>query len=183
MARVLEQGRVELFGAIQAVFPNVVTQKLNRALHQRDRADLASFSQETQLRGGSQSHISDGKVDQFLNPRSRVVEDTQQDRIPYFRGPESLRKEIDAGNWKWSLDQLQSVPEDPEACNDTEKSLLRDFETLLKSMSRIQVRSTHKNLQSRSFFAQAHLLVGRLLSDRETFFQNLEEFYDRSGQA
>jgi hypothetical protein len=101
----------------------------------------------------------------------------------YFRGPESLRKEIDAGNWKWSLDQLQSVPEDPEACNDTEKSLLRDFETLLKAMSRIQVRSTHKNLESRSFFAQAHLLAGQLLSERESFFQNLEQFYDRSGQA
>ena len=101
----------------------------------------------------------------------------------YFRGPESLRKEIDAGNWKWSLDQLQSVPEDPEACNDTEKSLLRDFETLLKAMSRIQVRCGHKDLESRSFFAQAHLLVGRLLSDRESFVKNLEEFYDRSGQA
>jgi len=101
----------------------------------------------------------------------------------YFRGPESLRKEIDAGNWKWSLDHLQSVPEDPEACNDTEKLLLRDFETLLKAMSRIQFRSTHQNLESRSFFAQAHLLAGQLLSEQESFFQNLEQFYDRSGQA
>jgi hypothetical protein len=101
----------------------------------------------------------------------------------YFRGPESLRNEIDAGNWKWSLDQLQSVPEDPEACNATEKSLLRDFETLLKARSRIQVRCGHQDLQSRSFFAQAHLLAGQLLSERELFFQKLEEFYDRSGQA
>ena len=101
----------------------------------------------------------------------------------YFRGPESLRKEIDAGNWKWSLDQLQSVPEDPQACNDTEKVLLRDLERLLKSMARIQVRCCHKDLQTRSFFAQANLLVGRLLSERETFFQKLEQFYDRSGKA
>ena len=101
----------------------------------------------------------------------------------YFRGPESLRNEIDSGNWKWSLDQLQSVPEDAEACNDTEKSLLRDFETLAKSMSRISVRCSHKDLQTRAFFAQAHLLVGRLLSERELFFQKLEDFYDRSGKA
>jgi predicted transcriptional regulator len=101
----------------------------------------------------------------------------------YFRGPESLRNEIDSGNWKWSLDQLQSVPEDPEACNDTEKLLLRDFETLAKSMSRIGVRCSHKDLQTRAFFAQAHLLVGRLLSERELFFQKLEDFYDRSGKA
>ncbi len=60
---------------------HVVAQKLDRALHQRYRADLASFSQKTQLRGWIQSHISDGKIDQFLNARSGVVEDTQQDGI------------------------------------------------------------------------------------------------------
>jgi predicted transcriptional regulator len=101
----------------------------------------------------------------------------------YFRGPASLRTEIDAGNWKWTLDQLQSVPEDPEACNDTEKSLLRDFETLVKAMARIQVRCDHQNLQTRAFFAQANLLVGRLLSEQEAFFQKLEHFHDRSGKA
>ncbi len=51
----------------------------------------------------------------------------------YFRGPASLRQEIDQGNWKWSLAQMQSVPEDLEACNDTERSLLSDLEKLLKS--------------------------------------------------
>ena len=33
----------------------------------------------------------------------------------YFRGPASLRQAIDQGNWKWSLQQMQTVPEDPEA--------------------------------------------------------------------
>jgi len=32
----------------------------------------------------------------------------------YFRGPASLRQAIDQGNWKWSLEQMQGVPEDPE---------------------------------------------------------------------
>lgn len=81
MARVLEQGRVELLVALEAVLPNVITQKLSRALHQRDCAGLASFSQETQLCRGSQSQISDGKIDQFLDPCSRVVEEAEQDRI------------------------------------------------------------------------------------------------------
>ena len=101
----------------------------------------------------------------------------------YFRGPESLRREIDAGNWKWSLDQLQAVPADPAACNDTERALLRDLETLSKALQRVLVRCDDGRLQSRCFFAQANLLVGRLLSQRETFFQKLEEFHDRSGQA
>jgi len=82
MTDVLEERLVELFGAIQAVFLDVLAQKLDRAFHQRYRAGLASFSQKTQLRGWLQTHISDGKIDQFLNARSGVVEDAQQNGIP-----------------------------------------------------------------------------------------------------
>jgi hypothetical protein len=30
----------------------------------------------------------------------------------YFRGPPALREAIDQGRWKWTLDQMQSVPDD-----------------------------------------------------------------------
>jgi len=56
MTRVLEKGLVELFGTIQAVFADVVAQKLDRAFHQGHRAGLASFSQQAQLRGWIESH-------------------------------------------------------------------------------------------------------------------------------
>ena len=101
----------------------------------------------------------------------------------YFRGPEALRREIDAGNWKWSLQQLQSVPADPTACNDNERALLRELEALAKALQRLRVRAHDAQWQSRAFFAQAHLLVSRLLSEREPFFQKLEELHDRFGQA
>jgi hypothetical protein len=101
----------------------------------------------------------------------------------YFRGPASLRQEIDQGNWKWSLQQMQSVPEDPEACNETERSLLTDLERLLKSMQRVTTRCDDERLQSRAFHAQANLLLVRLLSKRESFFNKMEEFHDRSGHA
>jgi ParB/RepB/Spo0J family partition protein len=101
----------------------------------------------------------------------------------YFRGPDSLRREIDQGNWKWSLTQLQSVPEDPEACNDTERALLSDLEKLLKLIGRVTTRCDHKQLQTRAFHAQANLLLARLLSRREAFFKKMEEFHDRSGHA
>ena len=32
----------------------------------------------------------------------------------YFRGPSALREAIDRGRWKWTLDQMQSVPDDPQ---------------------------------------------------------------------
>jgi hypothetical protein len=101
----------------------------------------------------------------------------------YFRGPTSLRQAIDQGNWKWSLEQMQAVPEDPEDCSDVERALLRELEQLLKSMQRVMTRCDSARLQTRAFYAQANLLVASLLSRRESFFKKMEEFYDRSGHA
>ena len=101
----------------------------------------------------------------------------------YFRGPASLRQAIDQGNWKWSLEQMQTVPEDPEGCNDFERGLLRDLERLLKSIGRVMTRCDDPRLQTRDFYAQANLLVASLLSRRESFFKKMEEFHDRSGRA
>ena len=101
----------------------------------------------------------------------------------YFRGPASLRQAIDQGNWKWSLEQMQTVPEDPAGCNDVERGLLRELERLLKAMQGVMTRCDSPHLQTRPFHAQANLLVGSLLSRRESFFKKMEEFYDRSGHA
>lgn len=99
----------------------------------------------------------------------------------YFRGPDSLRQEIDRGHWKWSLAQMQTVPEDPAACNDIERALLKDLQQLLKLMQRMMTRCDGDRLQSRAFHAQANLLVVCLLDKRDSFFKKMEEFHDRSG--
>ena len=98
----------------------------------------------------------------------------------YFRGPASLRQAIDQGNWKWSLEQMQAVP---EGCNDVERALLRELERLLKSMQGVMTRCDSPRLETRAFYAQANLLVAGLLSRRESFFKKMEEFHDRSGDA
>jgi hypothetical protein len=81
VARVLEKRLVELFGTIKVVFLHVIAQKLNRVSHQRHSAHFAPLAQKANLRGWIQTHVSDGKIDQLLNPRSRVVKDAQQNRI------------------------------------------------------------------------------------------------------
>jgi len=101
----------------------------------------------------------------------------------YFRGPASLRQAIDQGHWKWSLEQMQAVPEDPEGGNDFERGLLRELERLLKVMQNVMTRCESPRLRSRDFYAQANLLLASLLSRRESFFKKMEEFYDRSGKA
>ena len=101
----------------------------------------------------------------------------------YFRGPAALRQEIDQGNWKWSLEQMQAVGEDPEGCSDFERSLLRALERLLKSMGFVIANCDDQRLKTRAFYAQANLLVARVLSGQKSFFKKMEEFYDRSGHA
>jgi hypothetical protein len=101
----------------------------------------------------------------------------------YFHGQGSLRQAIHDGNWKWSLEQMQAVPEDSDGCNPFERGLLRDLEQLLKSIGRVMTCCDSGRLQNRAFYAQANLLLASLLSRRESFFKKMEEFYDRSGQV
>ena len=101
----------------------------------------------------------------------------------YFRGTSSLRESIDQGNWKWTLDQMQAVSQDPEGLSDFERRLLRVLEQLLQAMQNVMTRCDSSRLQSRGFHAQANLLLASLLGRRESFFKKMEEFYDRTGRA
>lgn len=101
----------------------------------------------------------------------------------YFRGPASLRESIDQGKWQWTLQQLQSVPEDPQSCNDFERRWLRELERLLQAMQYLMMQCDSPRLETRDFHAQANLLLASLLSRQESFFSQMEEFYDRSGRA
>ena len=101
----------------------------------------------------------------------------------YFRGPDSLREAIDQGKWSWSLAQMKNVPEDLEGCNDFERVLLNDLESVQKYMQRLLVNCHDERLQSRAFHAQANLLTASLLSKFSPFLKTMREFHDRSGQA
>ncbi len=101
----------------------------------------------------------------------------------YFRGPDSLREAIDQGKWSWSLAQMKNVPEDAEGCNDFERALLNDLESVQKYMQRLLVNCHDERLQSRPFHAQANLLTASLLSKFPPFLKTMREFHDRSGQA
>lgn len=101
----------------------------------------------------------------------------------YFRGTPSLREAIDQGHWKWTLDQMQAVPNDPEGLSEFERRLLRELERLLQAMQNVMTRCDSSRLQTRGFSAQANLLLASLLGRRESFFKKMEEFYDRTGRT
>jgi ParB/RepB/Spo0J family partition protein len=101
----------------------------------------------------------------------------------YFRGTASLREAIDQGHWKWTLQQMQQVAEDPECLSQLERGVLRDLERLLQGMQKVITRCDSPRLKTRDFFAQANLLLASLLGRRDSFFKKMEEFYDRTGRA
>ena len=100
----------------------------------------------------------------------------------YFRGPNSLRAAITEGKLNWSLDQMKNVPDDPEGCSDFERVLLRELQSLQKSMRRVVLKCQDRRLASRPFYAQANLLTAGLLSNLDTFKERMKAFHDRSGQ-
>ena len=101
----------------------------------------------------------------------------------YFRGSLPLRRAIDQGNWRWTLEQMQAVGEASEGVNPFERGLLRDLERLLQAMHSVTARCESPRLKTRGFYAQANLLLASLLGRRDSFFEKMEEFHDRTGHA
>jgi hypothetical protein len=128
--------------------------------------------------------VSQHEIEQFVKAtagKGLSVRDIEMLAQAYFRGPASLREAIDEGKLGWSLDQMKSVPEDREGCNQFERVLLGDLEIVQKYMQRVMTKSSDPRLKSRAFYAQANLLVGGLLSKLQAFGERMKEFHDRSG--
>jgi hypothetical protein len=101
----------------------------------------------------------------------------------FFRGPESFRAEILAGNLSLPLRQIEDAPRDPDACTEFERIFLADLELTAKSMLRIIGKSRDPRLRSRPFLAQCQLLTAALLGRASAFTQTLRHLHDRCGQA
>jgi predicted transcriptional regulator len=101
----------------------------------------------------------------------------------FFRGPDSFREQIVAGNVSVSLEQIQQIPADPDGCSDFERGLLKDLDALGRTMQRVMGKINDTRLKSRPFHAEANLLSAGILSRTSAFTQIMRRFYDRSGQA
>ena len=202
----LEQARFveELLGVHQLSIADVA-ERLSRSkawvsTRHRLLAEMSATVQEILFRGAfpvysymvtlrpfmRMNSVSRDEVTRFVQAlagQSLSVRELELLANGYFRGPRSLREAIDQGRWKWSLQQMQQVPQDPAELHDHERTMLRELERLLKTMQWITTRCESPHLKTREFYAQANLLVASLLGRRESFFHKLEEFYDRSGQA
>lgn len=118
-----------------------------------------------------------------LSGKSLSIRDIEQLAHGYFRGPDSFREEIRAGNVALSLGRLRQTGDDPEGCNPFEEGLLKDLEIIGKHMQRVMGKSQDRRLKSRVFHAHANLLSAGILGRSVAFIQIMRQLHDRTGQA
>jgi hypothetical protein len=130
--------------------------------------------------------VSREQIEEFvlaLSGKHLSVREVEQLAHGYFRGPESFRREILAGNLALPLERMAQVPIGPDECNEFERVLLKDLEILQKYMQRVMGKSLDKRLTTRSFHAQSHLLTAGILSRTPAMIHTLKQLHDHNGQA
>jgi predicted transcriptional regulator len=115
--------------------------------------------------------------------KKRSVREIEQLAHGYFRGPEWFRREVQEGNLALVLERMKRVPDAPEGTNGFERVLLGDLEIVGKYMQRTAAKSQDPRIQTRTFCAQANLLLAGILSRLSAFVQAMRSLHDRTGKA
>jgi hypothetical protein len=126
------------------------------------------------------------EIEEFVNlcaGKNLSIRDIEKLAYGYFRGPDDFKEQLREGNILWAIDRMKDVSRDMGECSENEKSMLRDLEIVQKYMRKIIQKSTDPRFKSNSFFVQANLLAGGILTKISPFRETLRQFYDRSGQT
>jgi hypothetical protein len=124
------------------------------------------------------------EIDEFVKATSGKrlsTRDIERLAYGYFRGPAEFREQIRDGNILWGLDILKKAYPQANEYNETERGMLKDLEVVQKYIQRVIRKSKDTRFKSNSFFAQANLLAGGILSKISIFTHQLRDFYDRTG--
>jgi hypothetical protein len=111
------------------------------------------------------------------------VREIEQLAHGYFRGPESLRVEIDQGHVALALERMKEAAPVADGCSEFERGMLRELEMANRSMLRVRAKSEDGRLSSGPFHAQAHLLTEGILSRGESFLAAVRRLHDRGRPA
>jgi hypothetical protein len=132
------------------------------------------------------NEVKSHEVEQFvaaLSGKRLSVREIEHLAQGYFRGSETLREQIRAGNVALPLERMKRVAQAADGCAPIEQAMLKDLELAQKYLQRVTGKSMDKRLESPAFRAQAQLLLSGLLSRAPAFFQTLRQLHDRCGQA
>jgi hypothetical protein len=120
-----------------------------------------------------------------VSGRKLGVREIHQLAHGYLRGPEWFRNEIDHGNLDLALQRMKEAPASPDNCEGFEGVVLKDIQIVSKSMQRLIHKGQDPRLSTptRTFRAQASLLLVGMLSRMSAFRKTVSDLHDRFGQT
>lgn len=124
------------------------------------------------------------EIDEFVEAtcgKKLSIRDIERLAYGYFRGPDEFREQVRSGNILWGLDIVKEASSPAYEYNEAERGMLKELEIVQKYMQRVIRTSQDTRFTSTSFFAQANLLAGGILSKISIFTHQMREFYDRTG--
>lgn len=130
--------------------------------------------------------ITNDEIDRFVcsvSGKNLSIRDIERLAHGYFKGPQEFREQIMEGNITWGLSRMKELSRHTGDCSELERGMLRDLEITQKYMHRVTYKGRDARFKSNSFYAQANLLTGGILSQIDIFSRAMRDFYDRSGQA
>ena len=130
--------------------------------------------------------INNDEIDRFVSSvsgKDLSIRDIERLAQGYFKGPQEFREQIREGNITWGLSRMKELSRHTGDCSELERGMLRDLEITQKYMHRVTYKGRDARFKSNSFYAQANLLTGGILSQIDIFSRAMRDFYDRSGQA
>ncbi len=130
--------------------------------------------------------INNDEIDRFVSfvsGKNLSIRDIERLAHGYFKGPQEFREQIMEGNITWGLSRMKELSRHTGDCSELERGMLRDLEITQKYMHRVTYKGKDARFKSNSFYAQANLLTGGILSQIDIFSRAMRDFYDRSGQA
>lgn len=131
------------------------------------------------------NYVKKEEIDEFVNSvagKHLSLRNIERLAYGYFKGSDDFRDQIKKGNITWVFDRLKDRIEAPE-CNESEKAMLRDLEIAGKYMQKVMFRINDTGFKNNTFYSQANLLAGGILSKIDIFSKTLRRFHDRTGQA
>jgi AcrR family transcriptional regulator len=96
----------------------------------------------------------------------------------YFRGPDELRRQIEAGHLTMALDELRGASSTDGTSSD-ERACIKGLEHLAAAMETLSGRAADPKLQSCAFRAQAQILLENILARSGEFENAMRRFHDR----
>jgi hypothetical protein len=101
----------------------------------------------------------------------------------YFRGPATLREEIEAGHHALALGQMRRVEAELGGMSERERAYVGELRRVARSLQSLSAGASDVGLSSGAFCAEAHLVLTEVLGRVGGYVQALRRIHDRCGSA